>query len=146
MRDYLWIEAYDPGQTTGFAYFKLVEDQPLELINSGQLEGGVHGFLERHIPDDPDIVIAEQFVLDGRTVKPDLEPLKIEGVLIADAYALEHELVFQRNNFKAHVTDELLKRIGWYSPGKPHAMDAVRHGLAWAKTNRHMPTLLAYFQ
>ena len=145
MRNYRWIEAYDPGKTTGYAHFKIIQDGPLELVACGQIEGGIYGFLERSIPEDPDIVIAEQFILDGRTPNPDLEPLKIEGVLIADAFALEHELIFQRNNFKAHVTDDKLKEIGWYQKGQPHANDAIRHGLAWAKTQRHMPTLHSYF-
>lgn len=139
------IEAYDPGKTTGWARFMIGETWPIELLKAGQIENGVHGFISRPELIDVDVVIAEQFVLDGRTPNPDLEPLKIEGVLIADAYALEHELVFQRNNFKAHVTDDKLKEIGWYQKGQPHANDAIRHGLAWAKTNRHLPTLHSYF-
>lgn len=140
------IEAYDPGKTTGWARFTLEPDQPLQLLTFGQIEGGVKGFITRPGLMDVDIVIAEQFVLDGRTHNPDLEPLKIEGVLIADAYALDIQLIFQRNNFKKHVDDAKLKEIGWYQKGKPHANDAIRHGLAWAKTTMHLPTLRAYFQ
>lgn len=139
------LEAYDPGKTTGYAYFRVPHDAPMELKQVGQIPDGVMGFIDRDIWDDADIVVAEQFILDGRTVKPELEPLKIEGVLIADAYSLQHELVFQRNNFKKHVTDEKLKEVGWYQKGMPHANDAIRHALAWAKIN-HRPTLEKYFK
>lgn len=141
------LEAYDPGKTTGYAWFTIADDTPIELYRCGQIQNGINGFIARdYAPIDADIVVAEQFVLDGRTVRPELEPLKIEGVLIADAYALQHELVFQRNNFKTHVDDARLKDIGWYQKGMPHANDAIRHGLAWAKTSGHLPTLREYFK
>ena len=140
------LEAYDPGKTTGYAWFRFSDTQPLVLEKFGQIEDGVEGFIRRDYPMfDADIVISESFVLDGRTIRPNLEPLKIEGVLMADAYALQHELVFQRNNFKTHVDDARLKDIGWYQKGMPHANDAIRHGLAWAKLH-HRPTLDAYFR
>ena len=137
------IEALDPGLTTGWALLELDDKHPMELFDCGQIKDGVEGVLARKFLDI-DILISEQFVLDGRTVKPELEPLRIEGVLMAEAYGLGHQLIFQRNNFKKHVDDAKLKEIGWYQKGMPHANDAIRHALAWAKLN-HRPTLETYW-
>lgn len=90
---------------------------------------------------EPNIVVAEQFVLDGRTPNPDVTPLHIEGALMR-----HYETVwFQRNNFKKHVSNELLKAHDLYWKGEPHAMDSARHALAFMKVNKHMPTLQKYF-
>lgn len=145
----LTLEAYDPGLTTGWAWFTFEENKPLQLIGYDEIRNGITGFLQRYHGtqdgyDITDIVIAEKFVLDGRTPHPELEPLRIEGALLAEQYQEKYELIFQRNNFKKHVTDEKLKQIGWYQKGLPHANDAIRHALAWAKLH-HRPTLEAYF-
>ena len=93
-----------------------------------------------------DVIVSESFVLDGRTPNPDVTPLHIEGILESHAHRTACQLRFQRNNFKKHVDNDLLKKFDLYKPGKPHAMDSMRHALAWAKTSYHAPTLNAYFK
>lgn len=138
--------AVDPGKTTGASRWKYSESEPLECVWHGQIGDGINGFI-KYILDyaEPDIVVAEQFVLDGRTPNPDVTPLKIEGAMMAYYDPESTLIVFQRNNFKKHVSNELLKAHGLYWKGEPHAMDSARHALAYMKTQRHMPTLQKYF-
>lgn len=125
-------------------------ETPLQLAGYGQIEGGVEGFLEYLYPTDGkhmrwDVIVSESFVLDGRTPSPDVTPLKIEGILEAHAFRTGCQLRFQRNNFKAHVDNDFLKENDLYIPGMPHALDSMRHAIAYMKTSRHMPTLKHYF-
>ena len=143
--------ALDPGKTTGMSIWGYDTETPLTLIGSGQIEGGVEGFLEYLYPTDGkfmiwDVIVSESFVLDGRTPNPDVTPLHIEGILESHAHRTNCQLRFQRNNFKKHVDNDKLKEFGFYVKGKPHAMDSMRHALAWAKTSYHAPTLNAYFR
>ena len=143
--------ALDPGRTTGMSIWQYDAETPLTLVGSGQIENGVEGFLEYLYPDpikymNWDVIVSESFVLDGRTPNPDVTPLHIEGILESHAHRTGCLLRFQRNNFKAHVDNDLLKKFGLYIPGKPHAMDSMRHALAYMKTSRHMATLNHYFK
>lgn len=144
--------ALDPGSTTGMSIWQYDAETPLTLVGSGQIEGGVDGFLEYMYPDDTsnwgmwDVIISESFVLDGRTTNPDVTPLHIEGILEAHAHRTGCQLRFQRNNFKKHIDNDLLKRNSLYVAGKPHAMDSMRHALAYMKTSRHAATLNYYFR
>lgn len=143
--------ALDPGKTTGMSIWMYDAETPLELAGYGQIDGGVDGFLEYLYPTNGkfmvwDVIVSESFVLDGRTPNPDVTPLHIEGILEAHAHRTGCQLRFQRNNFKSHVSNESLKRLGLYVPGKPHAMDSMRHALAFMKTTMHRPTLEAYFK
>lgn len=131
--------ALDPGGTTGVAWFTLTDERPLELLEAGQWHGGLEGFIAAWSNiQAPDLVVAESFVLDGRTQKPDVTPLRIEGALRVLAPC---QVVLQRNVYKSHAPDELLKRAGLWQKGKPHANDAIRHAIAWAKTKGHRPTM-----
>jgi hypothetical protein len=134
--------AVDPGKTTGASLWKYSETEPLECTWHGQIPDGLQGVIDFMFDHaEPDIVVSEQFVLDGRTPNPDVTPLHIEGALMR-----HYEIVwFQRNNFKKHVSNEMLKAYDLYWKGEPHAMDSARHALAFMKVNRHMPTLQKYF-
>lgn len=143
--------ALDPGKTTGMSIWHYDAETPLTLEGSGQIEGGVDGFLEYFYPSDGrymmwDIIVSESFVLDGRTPNPDVTPLHIEGILESHAHRTRCQLRFQRNNFKAHVPDSKLKELGFYVKGMGHANDSMRHALAFMKTSYHAPTLNAYFK
>jgi hypothetical protein len=143
--------ALDPGKTTGMSIWMYDAETPLQLAGYGQIDCGVEGFLEYLYPIDGkymiwDVIVSESFVLDGRTPNPDVTPLKIEGILEAHAHRTGALVRFQRNNFKAHVDNDLLKKFELYKPGQPHAMDSMRHALAYMKTSKHMATLNHYFR
>ena len=144
------ILALDPGKTTGMSIWEYDAETPLSYVGHGQISGGVDGFIEylypvNVLPRQWDVIVSESFVLDGRTPNPDVTPLKIEGVLESHAHRTGTLIRFQRNNFKKHVDNDLLKKHDLYWPGYPHAMDSARHALAYMKTSMHLPTLNRYF-
>ena len=89
----------------------------------------------------PDTVVAETFIQDGRTVRPNLTPLRVLGALAV----LHPGFIERRNDQMKHAPDSFLRRHGLFLPGQKHARDAIRHGVAWAKTTKHRPTIEHYW-
>lgn len=133
----------DPGETTGWAVWDYSDRQPLTHVAHGMIAGGLLGFIEwwpGMIEEcHPSEVVAESFILDGRTAFPNVTPLRIEGALAA---LWRGPVALQRNVYKAHAPDELLKRVGLWWPGKGHDRDAARHAIAYTVTRKHIPTLM----
>ncbi len=132
--------ALDPGGTTGWSSWVYDSLTPLRHVDHGMIPNGLDGFIqwwESTAGGEPDEVVSETFVLDGRTARPDVTPLKVEGALSV----LFPGWIGQRNVMKAHAPDQLLKDKGIWWPGAGHDRDSARHAIAWAKTTRHMPTL-----
>jgi hypothetical protein len=142
--------AFDPGKTTGMSIWQYDSDTPLTHIAHGQIENGLEGFLEYFYPKGKflpwDVIVSESFVLDGRTSNPDTTPLRIEGALLSHAHRTNVLVRLQRNNFKAHVDNDLLRKFELYWPAEQHAMDSARHALSYMKTSLHRPTLDHYFK
>ncbi|MGN6324508.1 hypothetical protein [Pseudolysinimonas sp.] len=133
----------DPGETTGWAVFDMFWDRPLEHLAHGMQTGGIYGVVDlvkevvpRWLPTR---VIAEEFVDDGRTEHPNVEPLRVEGVLAAMWHP--RPVFLQRNNYKRHAPDTMLEHLGFKWPGKGHDRDAARHAIAHAFTIGHPPTI-----
>lgn len=139
----------DPGVSTGWSTWRYDAVTPLRLVGYGTITGGLHGFIRWHekrahqFADGPDWneVVAEDFVLDGRTARPDTTPLDILGALEYACHIYEVPLIRQRNFMKNHAPDDLLKRLDLWWPGKGHDRDSARHALALLKTRKHAPTL-----
>lgn len=135
--------ALDPGGTTGYSLWVYDSITPLRPLEHGQITGGVDGFIEgwRYLDANWDIdeVVSESYRLDGRTPKPDVTPLRIEGALAV----LRPDTVYQPNTYKSIVTDERIKALGLWWPGEQHARDSLRHAWARMRHLKHMPTLLA---
>lgn len=132
----------DPGGCTGYAIFTLSDTDPLTLVEYGQIERGLEGFLdwwESRTPGEFDVVVAENFILDQRReVSPELVGLRILGAL----KVLFPGFLSPRNQMMKHAPDPFLRKHGLYVNGMKHARDAIRHGVAWAKvTKRHRPTI-----
>ena len=135
--------ALDPGQTTGWSLWEYDESTPLRHVSHGMQAGGLEGLIawwrRCEVRCEWDEVVCESFVLDGRTLYPDVTPLRIEGALTA---LWPEGVTFQRNNMKAHATDAKLKELGLWWPGAGHDRDSARHALAYMKTAvRHIPTI-----
>ena len=128
----------DPGLSTGWALFHYDATTPLTLLDYGEILGGHQGVIAfwKTMPE-PDEVVAETFRLDGRTIYPEVDPLRTEGALSV----LHPGWIGQPNTAKIMADDILLKRLGWWLKGKPHARDAARHAIALMKSRRHLPTL-----
>lgn len=129
--------ALDPGGTTGWSVWTYSDTEPLTHVGHGMVKDGLRGFIQFASGVHPDEVLSETFVLDGRTPKPNTEPLRIEGALSV----IWPDWIGQRNVMKAHAPDELLKAKGLWWPGAGHDRDSARHAIARMKVTRHAPTL-----
>lgn len=152
MADWIDLVAYDPGLTTGAAWFRSKDGGPFALYDFGVIEGGCEGFVKRDIKDlEVDITVAERYLPDGTVTGEDgIHSLRIEGVLMADSYALGTELVFQPRSDKAALLRTEKARNEWIERHfgnipTQHAKDAITHALVWFKRN-HRPSLEHYFR
>ena len=145
------ILAFDPGGTTGWSTWELPADRPLVNIDHGQWEGGLDGFVlnaQRVLRTfDPNVIVSESFVLDGRARIVDITPARIETAIdmIFGKWGAGLSVVWQRNVQKAQATDDFLKRNGLWFVGQEHARDSARHAIAYAKGRRHLATIEHYW-
>lgn len=136
--------AIDPGVSTGWSLWRYSDTEPLEHLDHGTVHGGLHGFIDwwSGRPSDPrEEVVAEDFILDGRTRMPDTTPLEILGALAV----LHPATVRQRNVLKVHAPDDRLREWGLWWRGQGHDRDSARHAIAYMKLRRHAPTIAHYF-
>lgn len=133
----------DPGGTTGYAIFDFEEDSEPELVKVGQIRNGVKGFIDFYNDYlsmfNFDKVICESFTLREGIFGADLSPVSVIGAL--EALMQDIEIVYQEPKLKPLCDDTRLKKIGLHLPGKPHANDAMRHGIIYLRNFRHLPTL-----
>lgn len=125
------VIAVDPGGTTGLAAWApgiglhLVELKPNEAVD--WLAEVAQGALKKHF-------VVERYIITPATAKMSQQhdALEIIGALKYLVRAHGHTLTMQTPaEAKAFSTDEKLKNLGWYHPGKPHARDASRHALLY---------------
>lgn len=168
-----YIMAIDPGQATGIAIGRYTEKDPMEVIYTGIIPFGVRGFIDwleetkegrgitemdcmRNYPrsyreiDFHVDVVCERFHLRNNKFTPDLEPLRIEGVLI-DRFG--KVVTWHDPADKGLVGDEFLKEHDLWVTGSQvghkdgrDANDALLHLFARAMRTRHYPTLDAYWR
>lgn len=136
--------AVDPGKTTGVATWYL--DRAFEEPMATQIEGSldfcdyVHALLAGHYDDDI-VIICEKYTINAGTLKKSrqYDPLEIIGTLRWFAHQYEIDFVLQSPaEAKRFATNDKLKKIGWYTPGRDHAADAMRHLLLYSVKNGHV--------
>lgn len=134
----------DPGGTTGVALLEYDEETEPAIIWHKQIEGGLHGFLNFHWDQLEDWlyseIVCESFTLREGVYGVDLSPTYIIGAL--EALHPVDDIIYQEPSMKPLCDDERLKKMGLYTPGRGHAMDAVRHGVIYLRNKKHKPTLL----
>lgn len=132
----------DPGGTTGVSYFHY-DDSGVELLWHKQIEGSLQGFLNFHWDQLEDVwidkIVCESFTLREGVHGADLSPVYIIGAL--EALYPTTEIIYQEPKLKPLCDDTRLKRMGLHTPGRGHAMDAVRHVMIYLRNSKHMPTL-----
>lgn len=140
------ILSLDPGGTTGYALFDVTQDEFPELIQRGQIAGGLKGFIDfvDDVLDEKiiDAIVCESFTLREGVYGADLSPVYIIGAL-EGMYGKLIPIKYQEPKLKPLCDDARLKRLGLYVPGKPHANDAVRHFIISMRNSKHKPTLEA---
>lgn len=151
------VEAYDPGKITGWARGWFDNDTPLQLTNVGAIEYkdflDSAFFLTLHADAEyVDHVVAEQFDLrTNNAFAADLTGVRVEGILDV---AYEGRVVYRSRTKKSQVSDELLRKLGWWKTGRDvdwedgrDANDAIIHLLGYVAFDlKHKPTLKEYFR
>lgn len=157
-----YLLSFDPGESMGIALGMFSDEAPYTLVDCWQPRGGVRGFLTwwrssilydtMGVWTKDDVIVSESFVLLSNTFVANVEPVRIEGAMLA----LGITPVFQRAYMKKLVPDSLLVEHDlWITPKAARekfdhkdgrdAMDAIIHGLAYLKSTRHLPTLRHYW-
>ena len=148
----LWL---DPGGTTGWAMLDLTKDGTY-LFECGQETGTVDTgvFVDevleyrcdkrRHGPGDVWVGWEQYIVTSGGgkagNPAPSLEAIGAVRYLCAKHRA--RVLPAVPSSHRVVASPALLKSLGWWRPGMPHAQDATRHLVAWLLRERKSRRIL----
>lgn len=153
------ILGFDPGGsgngTTGRVNINVDRDslptliEAINIPNGGDRLDGIYDSLHitaRFRFGHPDVLaICERFIPRKGAANIDCTPLLIEGAI----RVLFRDVILQREQERLIITDEHLKKLGWYDTlkgGNHHdAKEAARHVLAYLIKNGHKPTLELLF-
>ena len=125
--------AVDPGNTVGWAYAMLGSHWSRTAVTSGQTASD--DFLDwltgsTMFLDQSCIWLVESFTVTAMTARLSQQPVPMEviGVLryLARRSGVHLELQTPAAA-KRFVSDDQLRKIGLWQPGKDHARDAIRH-------------------
>ena len=126
--------AIDPGGTTGFAIGKANNEvfgvTPFQEPYSHE---GLYAYL-RSVGFMT--IICEDF-LYRNAARPGLELVSREMIGVIKLYCQQNKIKPIMQNpgeavgKNAYFSNDRLKKMGVYVPGRPHAMDALRHLLHW---------------
>lgn len=126
------LVTFDPGITTGIVQGTVT---PGNLdFRAGQAEFSVKDLFYFLRDYNPEVVIYETFEYRNRARKGlELFPVQLIGVINLWGQIHPYKKLYPQTpgtGFDRYSNAEL-KRLGYYQPGKPHAMDALRHTLHW---------------
>ncbi len=131
------IAAIDPGKTTGFA---LWDERPGTLNEYGEV-GKTPELLAILGRFKPDVLVVEAYRLYPWRAKEqlwgDMPSPQVIGALKAWAELNKVRYVEQSASIKRIMSDDVLKRAGYWFRGKEHARDAARHLLYYLWRNGH---------
>lgn len=125
-----YVLAIDPGKATGFAIFDretgAFESQELTFDETCKQLAAFATLHKSNI-----LIVSESFIITVQTAKNTQSPWSLEliGVARYISRALTgRDLILQAPaTAKRFASDERLKIMDWYRPGKGHANDAARH-------------------
>lgn len=140
----------DPGKRTGACWI-IVNKSDILLNSYYDIPGGDEGFIawwdERKYFMEDVTCIYEGFTTREGKFGIDHTPERVIGALKALAARDGVDLIERPPaGRKRQVPDEVLRRLGMYLPGEPsrNAREAVRHVVAYLKSQKH-PTVLEAF-
>lgn len=121
--------AIDPGQTVGWAVGWMMPNG-VHVADWGELDRGAFSVADLATAYEVTDVVVEKFVPRGQRLKAG-HSVAIEvadHVRIMCIEFLEVEFHWQQaSDAKGVITDDRLKKMDLWVPGKPHARDAIRH-------------------
>lgn len=130
------VLAIDPGGTTGWSFWDPPSERPIGGENDDSFR--IRHLIEKTmhtLGPGAGILVCEDFRITGNTAKksPQTTALRILGTAEYLAWREGWEFVLQQpSQAKQFATNEKLKRLAWYHPGKEHQNDATRHVLLFA--------------
>jgi hypothetical protein len=127
------IMAIDPGLTSGVVTLDTISPK---VITTHELsfEELVKMLDDLDAYGIPDAYVCESYTITARTVtlSRQYDALEIIGVLRYFSISTGNPLyLYKPYEAKSFCNNAKLKDIGWYVPGKEHAMDAARHLFLW---------------
>ena len=129
-----FIVAVDPGEMTGWAR----SHEGSFASGEAPLSQVLHTIHETIRQGFKVVIICEDFIITPETLKKTRQDSALNGRgalwFMAEEYGSEF-ILQTAASAKSFSTDDKLKRVGWHTPGKPHANDAARHLLVHAAGN-----------
>ena len=124
------IVGIDPGKTTGIAVVQYTSNK-FTLLDHQQVQGlgPVMKYVLSHCNKDT-VVVYEQFIDMTHTFAVDSNhPVQIIGALRWEfLYHTDiRELIGQNPQYRLTVTDDMLKRAGFWVRGEEHTRQALKH-------------------
>ncbi len=155
MSDYTYIEAYDPGEATGYTFGYFSETEGFTMVSAQTLtREEVFAKMADEWPQVPGrIRVVESFRLRAsNNFSANLIGKEIIGAMKFAEYIYDMDTInWQTRGDKALIPDHVLKEHGlWKTPtdvgwntGR-HVNDATIHILAYLHKHEHLPTLQRY--
>ncbi len=129
------IIAVDPGKESGVW---LIDDDGHAQGNEYTAQGALMWLNQviQKYPGRTIYIVGERFTLSREVLKMtrQYDAIEMIGVLrwFTFFYPWTH-LVLQSRDVKTRVSNDVLRRLGWWRPGTAgHMHDAQRHALVWA--------------
>lgn len=123
------VLAVDPGGTSGIALWSGGDTPPpVEERNPYETIEIVERWLQR--VEENGVVVVERFTIGPQTLKNSRQYDAIEIIGALRYLSLKHgaEFVLQAPaDAKRLMTNDVLRRLGWYVTGRDHGRDALRH-------------------
>ena len=120
------VIALDPGVTTGVA---LYTDWPKKHVHikTEQLLFDHNELYEWLWDNHPTEIVYESFIYQRRN-KVELYPVEVIGVIKLFAQKNEVPIFVQSaSQAKGFITNDKIKKLNLWEPGRVHGMDALRH-------------------
>jgi len=130
----LRVLSFDPGETTGVAYFRGFRLASTEQLNTSHPDIALKAITNYCDGCPCDVVVMEDYRVYQWKLKQhsfsNLYTPRIIGML--ETLCLQREWPYHKQSAqqgKGFVTDAKLESWGFYKKGQRHARDAMRHGL-----------------
>jgi hypothetical protein len=132
----LVVIGVDPGKKTGICYLDVDEDGEIrrQVIEVGRDDVAkmLAAWMINSDPDADREMAVERYTILDSTVRKTRQPDALKVIGVAEDIARQAGFGFSFHapaDCKKLVTDDLLKRLGWYSTRLGHANDATRPAL-----------------
>ena len=127
--------AFDPGHTTGWAYYRNQELQASGQLDTSSMKVAVPNLAQLINKYDPlEIVLEEYRVYGWKTdthAWDELLTSRVIGAIETLSYSKLPNIPLYKQSAsiaKTFCTDKKLKAWNFYVPSQKHARDAIRHG------------------